>query len=97
MKTSVPTVVPLSELRWQVATLMDLALKSGNKSHIREAIWYLRQLYEAYLKPAFNDGKLRPPELLEVTRVSIERLEAKYGEGELGELSREAASKIAGA
>lgn len=74
-KTSVPTVIPLQEFKFQVAKLMELAILTGDTSHFKESVKLARFLYESQMKEAANIGRLDHKYLNRI-RVALERAEA---------------------
>lgn len=74
MKTSVPQVTPIKSKLIEIIGNLREAVNKRDTVLLRKAIEKSRHLYENELKTRTNDGDLKP-ELLERTRIALERVE----------------------
>lgn len=62
MKTSVPNVTSLEDIRWRIAKLIDIAFDTykatGDVTPVEQTVALAREFYETELKPRGNAGKL---------------------------------------
>lgn len=79
MPASVPAVIPLEEIKWQLAKLLELSIErtklDGDWSFYKRAVRDIRFFYEAKFKEAANLGNMDRG-FLDQIRKAIERAEA---------------------
>lgn len=78
MTASVPQVTPISEIKYQLARLLEEALElrklTGDSSHFINAVQLARRVYEEQIKPRRNLGQMDKA-YVEQIRVGLEKVE----------------------